>query len=180
MAGARAACLECGKPIQPRSRRCRPCHARANNASRFTVFPITDGERRCNICQAVKPAREFRRHAGATGGRIANCRECRDVRDRPAQVKRRRLKYDRVRRYVDAQKARPCSDCGGRFPPECMDFDHVRGTKSFGIGGRGSGQTLERLADEVAKCEVVCANCHRIRSRKRGRYWGRSPKQETA
>ena len=60
----------------------------------------------------------------------------------------------------------PCLDCGGDFPPHVMDFDHRDpSTKSFPIA---SGKVLLKsralLELEIAKCDVVCANCHRIRT----------------
>jgi hypothetical protein len=63
-------------------------------------------------------------------------------------------------------KDKPCVDCGGRFPPECMDFDHVRGQKTKNIAAIATG-SLERLLDEIAKCDLVCANCHGTRTRKK-------------
>lgn len=68
-------------------------------------------------------------------------------------------------------KRQPCADCGNKFPPVCMDFDHLpEHQKLFNIStvtnGR-SGWTLEDLLTEIAKCEVVCANCHRIRTANR-------------
>ncbi len=62
-------------------------------------------------------------------------------------------------------KGGQCPDCGGNFPPVLMDFDHVRGTKR-GIISRLSGGRMAKakLLEEVAKCEVVCANCHRRRT----------------
>jgi hypothetical protein len=47
-----------------------------------------------------------------------------------------------------------------------MDFDHVRGSKLMEVS-RLVGASAQRLRDELAKCEVVCANCHRIRSARR-------------
>jgi hypothetical protein len=73
--------------------------------------------------------------------------------------------------YIASLKANPCMDCGGTFPSECMDFDHVRGEKVKGIGAmRGcSRQTIDA---EVAKCDLVCANCHRTRTRyRKGRMY---------
>ena len=61
-------------------------------------------------------------------------------------------------------KMAPCADCGGTFDPVCMDFDHRPGvTKRFNVStiGRHSRSTL--LA-EIAKCDVVCSNCHRLRT----------------
>jgi hypothetical protein len=57
-------------------------------------------------------------------------------------------------------------DCGGKFPPEAMDFDHVRGSKRYNIGGNEQ-LNYATLQVEMDKCDVVCANCHRIRTRAR-------------
>lgn len=76
------------------------------------------------------------------------------------------------RRLVDSLKDNPCVDCGLRFPPECMDFDHVRGIKLFQIGQMGHRRP-DALLEEIEKCDVVCANCHRIRTRKREQYFGK-------
>src|SRR3954469_2486289 len=67
------------------------------------------------------------------------------------------------RAIMRAAKNVPCADCGGRFPPCVMDFDHVRGDKLFHIGSYGEACAPQKLKAEIAKCEVVCANCHRIR-----------------
>lgn len=76
-----------------------------------------------------------------------------------------------VREFTDWLKELPCADCGWSFPSECMDFDHVRGIKLFGIGTiRGTqckGLTHDAIMEELLKCEVVCACCHRIRTKKR-------------
>lgn len=61
-------------------------------------------------------------------------------------------------------KNKPCKDCGHEFPSYVMDFDHVRGDKKFEIGLRGRGSSLEALREEIEKCDVVCSNCHRIRT----------------
>src|SRR5688572_24069191 len=44
-----------------------------------------------------------------------------------------RAHVNRRRAFMNAIKDRPCADCGGSFPPYCMDFDHVRGVKSFNV-----------------------------------------------
>ena len=55
------------------------------------------------------------------------------------------------------------------FPPECMDFDHINGDKNYNVG-KLVGHTRATIDAELAKCEVVCANCHRTRTKKRGQY----------
>jgi hypothetical protein len=58
-------------------------------------------------------------------------------------------------------------DCGRTFDPYVMDFDHVRGKKAFTIGLAREAVSIARLMEEVAKCDVVCSNCHRLRTKKR-------------
>jgi hypothetical protein len=60
-----------------------------------------------------------------------------------------------------------CADCGFNKHPAALDFDHRPGTIKFFNIKHGYGYGWSRLMDEVAKCEVVCANCHRIRTVKR-------------
>lgn len=65
---------------------------------------------------------------------------------------------------VNEAKAVPCVDCGVQYPPYAMDFDH-RGDKRDAVAHMVSGRCSEQtLREEIAKCEVVCANCHRIRT----------------
>lgn len=74
------------------------------------------------------------------------------------------------RLWLDALKAAPCVDCGGTFPPECMDFDHIDpSTKSFCVAKGPVSYGRERVLAEIAKCELVCANCHRVRTWKHRR-----------
>lgn len=70
--------------------------------------------------------------------------------------------YKKNRWLLDHLKNVPCTDCGRRFVPWAMDFDHVRGEKLANVGSLVHGPT-EVLLAEVAKCEVVCSNCHRAR-----------------
>jgi hypothetical protein len=58
-------------------------------------------------------------------------------------------------------KSTPCQDCGKSFHYCQMDFDHVRGTK---VGVVSHMKSRRQLKSEAAKCEVVCANCHRERT----------------
>jgi hypothetical protein len=61
----------------------------------------------------------------------------------------------------------PCQDCGIKYPPYVMQFDHVRGNKKFtiaGIASQGGYGSLEELLTEIAKCDIVCANCHMERT----------------
>jgi hypothetical protein len=46
-----------------------------------------------------------------------------------------------------------------------MDWDHVRGVKIMNVADmRKRNVALEKILDEIAKCDLVCANCHRVRT----------------
>jgi hypothetical protein len=75
---------------------------------------------------------------------------------------------ERRRQFIASLKNRPCADCGGLFHFSAMDFDHARGAKVFTIAQK-KFKTIEAILDEVAKCELVCSNCHRVRTWKRAR-----------
>jgi len=54
-----------------------------------------------------------------------------------------------------------------------MDFDHVRGEKVLSISAMvHKGFSWESILAEIAKCDVVCSNCHRIRTAARGQWYG--------
>lgn len=59
----------------------------------------------------------------------------------------------------------PCADCGRTDPYYLMDFDHLA-NKEHDIS-RMSHMSMERVLREMAKCEVVCCRCHRIRTYER-------------
>lgn len=74
------------------------------------------------------------------------------------------------REYVAAVKRDAvCVDCvkegrNGKWPPAVLHFDHVpeRGPKRFNIGN--GDYAIETVKAEIAKCDVVCANHHAIRT----------------
>lgn len=67
----------------------------------------------------------------------------------------------------------PCVDCGNR-DVRVLEFDHrdpKRKTAAISVLAR-SGYPLARVIDEVAECDVRCANCHRIRTHAQRGWWG--------
>lgn len=73
---------------------------------------------------------------------------------------RRKANREFVRRVLSE---RSCTDCG-TSDIQLLEFDHVRGTKSAGIAHLVQHGGIARIQEEIAKCEVVCANCHRKRT----------------
>ena len=76
-----------------------------------------------------------------------------------ARKQHRANNQELIRQY----KNKPCADCGKSYPYYVMDFDHISGTKLSNIASMVQYST-RRLLAEIAKCEVVCSNCHRIRT----------------
>lgn len=87
--------------------------------------------------------------------------------NRDSMLQYLREKGRAFREWVDSLKAgKPCMDCSGTFPPYVMEYDHVRGEKRHSIGNMANHKR-ERVLEEIAKCELVCCACHRVRSHNR-------------
>lgn len=64
-----------------------------------------------------------------------------------------------------------CADCGEQNPV-VLEFDHIGTDKFLGVSQMvSSNYGVEKIKQEIAKCQVVCANCHRIRTSVRGNHW---------
>lgn len=75
---------------------------------------------------------------------------------------RKWLKDHRDRKLDILKQGKSCTLCSEDFP-ECLDFHHKDpSTKSFTIAS-GLNKPLAEIMAEVAKCDILCANCHRRR-----------------
>jgi hypothetical protein len=129
----------------------------------------------CNACDRTLPITHFHRGQSA-------CKDCRreymrqrgDLhrrQSREARDKRRAI----ARAYVSEILRRGiCGDCR-LADPAVLEFDHI-GPKTMEVGKLvREAYRLERLVAEIANCELVCANCHRRRTRRRARSWRIDP-----
>ncbi len=112
----------------------------------------------CGLEAKTETALElFTQNAPSSHGRANLCKGCSSTR---VVVYRAAIQAK-----VDAAKNAPCVDCSGEFHPVAMDFDHVRGEKRWTIAlGIRLGRPWEEIEEEIAKCDLVCANCHRVRT----------------
>ncbi len=91
-----------------------------------------------------------------------------------------RKRLGKLRELVRQAKDKPCTDCGVKYPYYVMDFDHRNGDEKLA----GLGQLMKRhseasLIDEMAKCDLVCANCHRERTHQRGQSVSKKYREPT-
>jgi len=80
---------------------------------------------------------------------------------------RARLKADfqKKQAVINELKSKPCMDCKIQFLPCAMQFDHRRGIKRFRISAAALGKYTQRqFQEELDKCDLVCANCHAVRT----------------
>ncbi|MGN6663354.1 MAG: hypothetical protein ACTHK6_03965 [Solirubrobacterales bacterium] len=127
-----------------------------------------------------KPDEEFAWHRRARGQRQTYSRPCgaeyhrghyRANKQRYIDATARRKKAQlegRVVFLVDHFRNHPCIDCG-ETDPVLLEFDHLR-DKKFTIATGIRNRNRNDVLDEIAKCDVVCANCHRRRTAQRGEF----------
>ena len=138
--------------------------------------------KKCTKCKTEKPASDYNKNASRRDGLQTMCRECSNSRSRKyyeenkqyhlAQVyKNRKIHHEKARDYLwSILSSSPCMDCG-ESDPRVLDFDHLQ-DKSHNVSEMpGAGYSIKSIAEEVAKCEVVCSNCHRIRTYERSNSW---------
>ena len=74
----------------------------------------------------------------------------------------------KMRLFIREAKNKPCKDCKKVYHYSAMDFDHVKGKKKYTIADhKFHYKSKATIKKELDKCEVVCSNCHRIRTFKR-------------
>lgn len=133
-------------------------------------------KRRCSSCG--KGAEESEFWVKSKGRRSGMCRACKQAynkkwyrknRDRHIRAARlcnlRSIRRNReeILKYL---KIHPCVDCGER-DPVILDFDHVRGKKRASIASMlHKIYSWKTIWNEIGKCEVRCANCHRRKTAK--------------
>jgi hypothetical protein len=87
---------------------------------------------------------------------------------KPRLAANKRVRRDAIKAFLIERKSVPCADCGKSYPHYVMDFDHLR-DKVINIARAAvKDWSLKRLQAEIDKCEVVCSNCHRERTHRRG------------
>jgi hypothetical protein len=128
----------------------------------------------CSKCKQVKTIEEFPYRNKSKGTRVSWCKPCKQEYEsehyrksdsRKLQIRsQNKVQRERCIALALAAKSSGCVDCGEK-DPIVLDFDHL-GDKIKNVAEMMNGTPHKMLA-EIAKCEVVCANCHRRRTHSR-------------
>ncbi len=87
--------------------------------------------------------------------------------NREYYIQKAQKKRQELRKWLaELKQASPCADCMIQYPYYVMDFDHVS-KKDSEINRLVLSGNAKKLKEEILKCEIVCANCHRIRTYRR-------------
>jgi hypothetical protein len=136
----------------------------------------------CRKCDQNKPLEEFGINKTKLDGKQQFCKECRKIYHRNWYNENKDLHKGRVKKSKSIRKLQlrksmyefllknPCVDCG-ESDPIVLDCDHI-GEKESNIGDLLSRHVnWETIQKELNKCEVRCANCHRRKTAKQGRWY---------
>jgi hypothetical protein len=131
----------------------------------------------CCMCKEELELTEFSGNKKRSDKLQSQCKKCHNLYSKIHYKKNKEkyIKEAKIRKtaykdeFLEFLKTQECKDCGNK-DYRVFEFDHLE-NKKFNIGARIGGQTLKSLMKEISKCDVVCANCHRIRTISRGNWY---------
>lgn len=87
--------------------------------------------------------------------------------NRQRHIKAQRQHQRKIADVMRTEKQKPCADCSIEYPYYVMHYDHVRGEKLIEVSRMRRRFGYQQVLAEIAKCEVVCSNCHAERTHRR-------------
>ena len=141
---------------------------------------MSDATKICTKCNTEKPISQYSWRNKRKGLYKSQCKSCHAEYRRQHYLDNHEKYKKKARRWNDEHKdarllaarrlvleyllEHPCVDCG-ETNPIVLEFDHVRGKKKEAISIMLSSMvTFDRLQAEIDKCDVRCANCHRMKT----------------
>lgn len=131
----------------------------------------------CSKCNIVKEITEFNKNRTRKDGLQGFCKSCSKLasshhykNNTKYYVNKSKTQMTKLRNLIESIKSNsPCKDCGNTFDTVCMDFDHLTNKTCNVSDMPRTGCSMQKLLIEIAKCDLVCANCHRIRTKNRSK-----------
>lgn len=165
-ANAPRQCKKCGTPFGSRTAGCQSCYMRE-----VYYKKPENRAKRAEFC-----ARRYARRQADPEIRKADLDAAREYQrthraENPDKQRAYSKKYrGKLYAIIESYKDRPCAHCDREFPPCAMDLHHRDpAQKTFNLSQFATtcysapGMSREEvLRAELAKCDVVCATCHRI------------------
>jgi hypothetical protein len=131
------------------------------------------------VCARCGRSRERGEFHDSRTGQFSYCKECRRAYDRAyyatrghvRRKERQAARRERIREWIaEMKRGVACMDCGGLFPSAVMHFDHLPGHQKVApVSSLALSRTRTLVLEELKKCELVCANCHAVRTAARRR-----------
>jgi len=137
----------------------------------------------CTACKENRTEQEFSYKNKKIGKRSTICKIClrkyaknhylenKDKYIAKAKVGNKQYLRRSRQHVLDYLEQHPCVDCG-ESNPVVLEFDHVRGKKYKAISAMiTANASVKRIEREIKKCDVRCANCHKIKTAKDGNFF---------
>ena len=133
--------------------------------------------KKCFKCKEFKLQCEFADNASRVDGLSSQCRDCQREYRRSHYEQNRQKYIDKAAAWRKAEKIKffqwlsqhSCVDCGNS-DIRVLQFDHL-GDKAFNVSEKVGVLGFDAIMDEVSKCDIVCANCHAIRTAERQQFY---------
>ena len=137
--------------------------------------------KKCWTCKKIKSLDEFGNRKSSADGKQGYCKTCSKQKDknhyilsdtRKAKIRKNNsVRIDLAREFIYSYLTEhACVECG-ESDILVLEFDHIE-EKSYGISQMmSSGMPIEKISNELMKCEVRCANCHKRKTAKQFSWW---------
>jgi transposase-like protein len=131
----------------------------------------------CCMCKNELSVDQFSSNTRRKDGLQSQCKKCHAEYRKQHYLNNRRKYIDRSAEYrkrtriafFEWLKTKSCVDCSNS-DFRVLEFDH-RQDKKFNISDKVGALTMDALMEEINKCDIVCANCHRIRTANQFDYY---------
>lgn len=128
----------------------------------------------CPRCSKSKEVNDFNWRSKTKGTKQSICKECQrqinieHYKNNSKDYKRRSQEF-RIKlkeKFAEWLSDKVCVDCG-ETDPVVLDCDHVKGDKQANISEMlNDARPWQIILEELSKCEIRCANCHRRKTAK--------------
>lgn len=132
----------------------------------------------CSSCKEPKPIDAFNFKIKAKNIRRGICKTCSRAYGKKHYANNRKMYLKKAYLFTKQKRKdnidyifaylleHPCIDCG-EADPRKLEFDHINDDKKYNISDMaGTGFSFKKIQEEINKCEIRCANCHRLKTAK--------------